>query len=318
VDQAELAGLRWFATPEGPPVPFEAEGIVRRRDHSLPSYAVHEDPPSKGQAVFVAGFPTGVFAANCYIVAAGAGAECVVVDPGEDAAPAVADIVREHRLKPVAVLLTHGHLDHMWSVLPVCGTHEAVCWVHPSDRGMLADPLAGLPPEWAGALLGSGESFAEPDDVRELADGMTVEVAGLAFTVDHTPGHTAGSVTFRTPCSGVPAPERHRPGPHLDLRMETGEEPPELMFAGDLLFAGSIGRTDLPGGDHPTMLASLADKVLPLDDRIVVLPGHGDQTTIGRERQSNPYLQGLEPGVSRPPAPSGATPTSYGAGEDLS
>ncbi len=242
--------------------------------------------------MFVAGFPTGVFAANCYIVAAASGAECVVVDPGQDAAPAVAEVVREHRLRPVAVLLTHGHLDHMWSVLPVCGSYDAVCWVHPADRTMLADPLAGLPPEWAGALLGSGEKFAEPDDVRDLADGTTLEVAGVGFTVDHAPGHTSGSVTFRTPYAGRSAPGSQV----LAWDGPPGEQPPELMFSGDLLFAGSIGRTDLPGGDHPTMLASLADKVLPLDDRIVVLPGHGDQTTIGRERATNPFLQGIAPG----------------------
>jgi glyoxylase-like metal-dependent hydrolase (beta-lactamase superfamily II) len=123
-------------------------------------------------------------------------------------------------------------------------------------------------------LLGQDLHFAEPDDVRELADGTELVVAGVRFTVDHTPGHTWGSVTFRTPYGdqGVP----------------------ELLFAGDLLFAGSIGRTDLPGGDHPTMLRSLAAKVLPLDDEIVVLPGHGEQTTIGHERRTNPYLAGLD------------------------
>ena len=244
--------------------------------------------------MFVAGFPTGVFAANCYILAAASGAECVVVDPGQDAAPAVADVVREHGLKPVAVLLTHGHLDHMWSVLPVCGTYDAVCWVHPADRPMISDPLVGLPPEWAGALLGSGETFAEPSEVRELTDGAPLDVAGLTFVVDHTPGHTNGSVTFRTP---------YAPGAARELQALSWTEPAgevtELMLSGDLLFAGSIGRTDLPGGDHPTMLSSLADKVLPLDDRIVVLPGHGDQTTIGRERQTNPFLQGLVPGPAR-------------------
>ncbi len=254
--------------------------------------------------MFVAGFPTGVFAANCYVVAATHGAECVVVDPGQDAALAVAEVVREHRLKPVAVLLTHGHLDHMWSVLPVCGTYDATCWVHRDDRAMLADPLAGIPAEWAGALLGNGETFAEPDEVRELSDGASVDVAGLTFSVDHTPGHTPGSVTFRIPYA--PAGPAHMAG----LPSDVGDEATELMFAGDLLFAGSIGRTDLPGGDHPAMLRSLADKVLPLDDQTVVLPGHGDQTTIGQERKTNPYLQGLVPGPARPS-------TSVRAGRDI-
>nr|MBA2444556.1 MBL fold metallo-hydrolase [Nocardioidaceae bacterium] len=103
------------------------------------------------------------------------------------------------------------------------------------------------------------------------ADGVSLSLAGLDFTVDHTPGHTRGSVVFRAEYEGT-------------------EDVAEVMFSGDLLFAGSIGRTDLPGGDHPTMLRSLATKVLPLDDQIVVLPGHGPQTTIGRERVSNPYL----------------------------
>ncbi len=230
--------------------------------------------------MFVAGFPTGGFAANCYVLATEPGAECVVVDPGEDAARAVAEVVRENKLKPVAVVLTHGHLDHMWAVTPVCGTYDATCWVHSEDRHLLADPLAGISPQWASSILGDGEKFEEPDDVRELTDGVTLELAGLRFVVDHTPGHTRGSVTYRTPYAD--------------------EEIPELMFSGDLLFAGSIGRTDLPGGDHPSILRSLASKVLPLDDRIVVLPGHGDQTTIGRERQTNPFLTGLAvPGEDR-------------------
>ena len=123
-------------------------------------------------------------------------------------------------------------------------------------------------------LLGGNYSWAEPDDVRELADLQELELAGVTFVVDHTPGHTRGSVTFRTPYD------------EQDIS--------ELMFSGDLLFAGSIGRTDLPGGDHPTMLRSLATKVLPLADDVVVLPGHGDQTSIGRERATNPFLLDLQ------------------------
>lgn len=224
--------------------------------------------------MLIAGFPAGPWGTNCYVVATGPGAECVVVDPGKDATVGVAEVVREHRLKPVSVLLTHGHIDHVWCVVPVTGAYDAAAYLHPADRSMLKDPAAGLSPESAHMLLGSDYSFAEPDDIRELGDGLTVQLAGIDFLVDHTPGHTRGSVTFRTEYDGA-------------------EEVPEIMFGGDLLFKGSIGRTDLPGGDHPTMLRSLADKVLPLDDRIVVLPGHGEQTTIGQERATNPFLVDL-------------------------
>ena len=223
--------------------------------------------------MLIAGFPAGPWGTNCYVAATGPGTECVVVDPGKDAAAGVAEVVREHRLKPVAVLLTHGHIDHMWSVTPVAGTYDATAFIHPGDRHLLSDPMAGISPETAGMLLGGSYEFAEPDEVVELADLQTLELAGLALTVDHTPGHTEGSVTFRTPYG------------------EQGVS--QVMFSGDLLFAGSIGRTDLPGGDHPTMLRSLADKVLPLDDDIAVLPGHGEQTSIGRERATNPFLLDL-------------------------
>jgi hydroxyacylglutathione hydrolase len=223
--------------------------------------------------VLIAGFPAGSWAANCYVAAAGPGSECIVVDPGQDAARGVAEIVREHRLKPVAVLLTHGHVDHMWSVTPVAGAYDATAWIHPADRHLLADPMAGLSRESAAMLLGGRYEFVEPDTVAELSDGAVLDLAGLQVTVDHTPGHTQGSVTFRTPY-------QH-------------EEVSQVMFSGDLLFAGSIGRTDLPGGDHPTMLTTLRDKVLALPDDIAVLPGHGEQTTIGHERSTNPFLLDL-------------------------
>ncbi len=229
--------------------------------------------------MLIAAFPAGPWGTNCYVAATGPGAECVVIDPGKDAAPGVAEVVREHGLKPVAVLLTHGHIDHMWSVTPVAGTYDATAWIHPGDRHLLADPMAGISRESASMLLGGDYEFTEPDDVAELADGADLELAGLRFVVDHTPGHTAGSVTFRTPWHAAEAGD----GPDIS----------EVMFSGDLLFQGSIGRTDLPGGDHATMLRSLTTKVLPLADDIVVLPGHGEQTSIGRERATNPFLLDL-------------------------
>jgi hydroxyacylglutathione hydrolase len=241
--------------------------------------------------VLIASFPAGPWGTNCYVVATGPREECVVVDPGYDAAPGVSDVVRRHHLRPAAVLLTHGHIDHMWSVTPVAGAYEATAYIHPGDRHLLTDPAAGISPETRTMIsglmdsLGQGFAFVEPDDVVELADSTTVTLAGVDFVVDHTPGHTEGSVTFRSPYDGP-------------------EDVPEVMFSGDLLFAGSIGRTDLPGGDHTAMLRSLADKVLPLDDRVVVLPGHGAQTSIGRERATNPYLLDLVPtGETKGPTP---------------
>ncbi|MEO7629439.1 MAG: MBL fold metallo-hydrolase, partial [Nocardioides sp.] len=217
--------------------------------------------------MFIAGFPAGPWGTNCYVIATGPGSECVIVDPGKDAASGVDEVVREHKLKPVSVLVTHGHVDHMWCVAPVAGTYDATAWIHPSDRHLLTDPMAGMSRETTQMLLGGNYEWAEPDDVRELADLQELELAGLRFVVDHTPGHTEGSVTFRTPYAAEGSAAQ--------------QDISEVLFSGDLLFAGSIGRTDLPGGDHAKMLKSLAAKVLPLADDIVVLPGHGEQTSIG-------------------------------------
>jgi hydroxyacylglutathione hydrolase len=225
--------------------------------------------------VLIAGFPAAAFGTNCFVVAPDPGEECLVVDPGVDVVPQLDAVMSEHRLRPAAVLLTHGHLDHTFSVTPVCGARGIPAYIHPADDELLADPLKGLAPETRLAFAGVLE-WTEPDDVAALADGQVLRLAGLEVTVDHAPGHTPGSVTFRLPYDGDPSI-------------------PEVMLSGDLLFAGSIGRTDLPGGDHATMLRSLAAKVLPLRDDVVVLPGHGPQTTIGRERATNPFLQDLAP-----------------------
>jgi glyoxylase-like metal-dependent hydrolase (beta-lactamase superfamily II) len=230
--------------------------------------------------VLIAGFPAGSFAANCYVVAPGPGEECLIIDPGQDAEPGVTELLAEHRLRPVAVLATHGHIDHVWSVAPVCGARGIPAYIHPADRDLLSDPAKGFPLQ-VGQQLFRGLTFTEPDDVIALTDGMTLRLAGVELTVDHAPGHTPGSVTFRASHT--------------------------VMFSGDLLFAGSIGRTDLPGGDYPTILDSLSRVCLTLPDDTRVLPGHGPQTTIGAERATNPFLAGLAPGPSPrsgSPAPS--------------
>ena len=223
--------------------------------------------------MLIAGFPAGPWGANCYVVAASAGAECLVIDPGQDAAPGVADIVREHRLKPVSVLLTHGHVDHMWSVTPVAGAYDAVAWIHPEDRHLLTDPLAGISSESAAMLLGGKHRFPEPADVRDLGAGMTLELAGLDLTVDHMPGHTRGSVAFRVPAD--------QPLAAADVA--------GVLFCGDVLFAGSVGRTDLPGCSLTQLNESLRTLcALPPETR--VLAGHMDETTIGAEIARNPFV----------------------------
>ena len=215
--------------------------------------------------MLIRSFPAGAFGTNCYAVAPGPRQECIVVDPGMDAVEPLAQMLREDGLKPVAVVLTHGHLDHTWSVLPVCDGYDIPAYLHPSDFGMLADPARWHGPQLA-PLIG-GLALPDPSDVLPLADGVVLDLAGVRLTVRHAPGHTEGSVVFS-----------------LDL----GDAPG--LLAGDVLFAGSVGRVDLPGGSWEAMLRSLRDVVLPLDDATVVLPGHGPATTIGRERATNPYL----------------------------
>lgn len=232
--------------------------------------------------MLVAAFAAGPWQTNCYVLAPGPGQECVVIDPGMDAVGGVNELLSEHRLRPVAVLLTHGHVDHMWSVVPVADGYGIPALVHRADRHLLADPAAGISEQSREAIarMVGSEGFAEPAEVREIGDGLDLELAGLTLRVDHAPGHTPGSVTFR--------------------RAGSPDEPP-LLVSGDVLFAGSIGRTDLPGGDTDAMMRSLARVVLPLEDDTVVLPGHGETTTVGRERAVNPYLRALLDAGDAPP-----------------
>lgn len=222
--------------------------------------------------MLVTGFPAGAFQTNCYILAQDGASECLVVDPGQNAAEPLIEFLDKQSLTPAAVLLTHGHLDHTWSVEPVCEKFGIPAYIHPDDRYMLSDPLRGTGAALS-AMIGDAE-FREPSRVVELADGDVLDLAGITITVDHTPGHTQGSVVLRT-------------------SVDTDQGIVPLALTGDTLFAGSIGRSDLPGGNHDQLLASIAAKLLVLDDATAVLPGHGGATSIGQERASNPFLVGL-------------------------
>ncbi|WP_422747773.1 MBL fold metallo-hydrolase [Mycobacterium sp. WMMD1722] len=219
--------------------------------------------------MLITGFPAGVLACNCYVLAQRPGSDAVVVDPGQRAMGPLRRVLDEHRLTPAAVLLTHGHIDHIWSAQKVADTYGCPAFIHPEDRFMLTDPIKGFGPRVGQVLLGA--LFREPRQLIELdRDGDKLDLGGIVVTVDHTPGHTKGSVVFRL--SGDSA---------------------QVALTGDTLFKQSVGRTDLPGGSGRELLGSIVDKLLVLDDDTVVLPGHGPRSTIGDERRANPFLEGL-------------------------
>ncbi len=229
--------------------------------------------------MFITAFAAGMFQTNCYLIADGGdggdggGGDAIIIDPGQDAAPRVREILAEHRLTPVAVFLTHGHLDHTWNAQELADEYAIPVYIHADDRGMLTDPGEGLGKALA-TMIGTLD-FREPQKVIEFADGEELEVAGIRWRVDHAPGHTRGSVLLST-----------------DVPTDDGTVP--VCFSGDVLFNGSIGRTDLPGGSHQQLLASIAQRLLPRADETVVLPGHGPQTTVGAERAANPFLQDVQ------------------------
>ena len=201
--------------------------------------------------------PNGQFVENCYLVIDEAGGECAVIDPGEEAG-LIAHKVADAGVKPVAIWLTHGHIDHVLGVPRLKADTGAPVYLHPGDR-LLYDHV----PEQASAFGMRAAPLPPPD--RALAHGDRLRVGALEFHVRHAPGHSPGSVVF----------EGHG-----------------MAFAGDVLFQGSIGRTDLPGGDFETLRKSIERELLTLPDSTIVYSGHGPETTVGRERRANPFLTG--------------------------
>jgi glyoxylase-like metal-dependent hydrolase (beta-lactamase superfamily II) len=216
--------------------------------------------------MFVASFPAPMYATNCWIIAGGRGQECIIIDPGmPDISHEIRAIIEENNLKPVAALITHGHLDHTFSVKPLADGYGIASYIHSEDREYLLKPQGAHGPEFIATL--DAMNFEEPTDTRNLRHGDLLEILDLKITAIHSPGHTRGSTMFNIN--------------------------DELLISGDVLFAGSIGRTDLPSGSHEAMIKTLKTRVLPLSDDLRVLPGHGPETTIKFERKNNPYLKEL-------------------------
>jgi hydroxyacylglutathione hydrolase len=211
--------------------------------------------------VIVTAIPAWVAGTNCWVVSDGPGTKAFLVDAPPEPEPIGAYLL-DMDLAVEGILLTHGHIDHMGGSGALADATGAVTYVHPDDDFLTLHPEEQLRNLFGMVIPGD---FRPPEKMLDLADGHRLQLAGLELSVIHTPGHTPGHCCFHIVSEGV-------------------------LFAGDQLFAGSIGRTDLPGGSYPDLMSSMRDRVMVLDDQTRVLPGHGPETTIGRERRTNPFI----------------------------
>ncbi len=219
-----------------------------------------------------------VLGTNCYVLAPDEGRECLIIDPGIGVDEQVDSIVAEHSLEPVAALITHGHVDHTFALAQLCQRRDLPVYLHEADAYRLDEPIRTLGPDLAPMLAALADDWSVPPDVRTFTDSQDLELAGIRLHALHAPGHTEGSTLYFVP--------------------RQDDTTANLCFTGDVLFAGTIGRTDLPGGDDSLMRHTLselarseADGGMP--DATTVLPGHGEASTLGQERTGNPYLRDL-------------------------
>ena len=202
--------------------------------------------------------PVGALQCNCSILGDETSREAIVVDPGDDI-PRIMAILQRHHLTVKQILITHAHIDHIAGAARLKQLTGAPILYNPRDLPLVK--MMDVQASWLG--MPTPEVHA-PDDTLE--EGRVIAITGLSGNILATPGHTQGSVCLHLPAQDV-------------------------LIAGDTLFAGSVGRTDLPGGDTRTLIRSINDKLLTLPDETIVVPGHGPNTTIGEERASNPFLK---------------------------
>jgi hydroxyacylglutathione hydrolase len=233
---------------------------------------------------FVIGVPLGRWQTNCYVVGDRELGTAVVVDPGEHGEQRVPELLERAGVRCEAILLTHGHIDHVWGVPGLARSLDVPVLLHGDDRWIWDDPGAafGVPSDLLVEQLGLPAWDPPTDHLEEVADGQSPRMAGITFDVRHNPGHTPGHVTYLG---------RELAAARVDFELGSFDTAAgQVLFSGDLLFAGSVGRSDFPRGSAKDLLVSLAETVLPLEDETLVLCGHGPDTTIGRERATNPFL----------------------------
>ncbi len=202
--------------------------------------------------------PVGALQVNCYVLGCEQTGQAIVIDPGDNAS-AIRNALRRHNLRLERILATHAHFDHLLACRELQAAAAAPLFLHPADRPLLTAMRRTC-------LAWLGYDPGQPPQIHgDLTPGETIRVGEIALEVRHTPGHSPGSVTL------VDHAERH-------------------AFTGDALFQGSIGRTDLPGGDLNALLAGIHAQILSLPDDYAVLSGHGPASTVGAERRDNPYL----------------------------
>ena len=212
--------------------------------------------------MFITGISLWAAETNAWVIASEKGGQAIVVDAPPDV-EGVAGLLSEHDLTPVAVLVSHGHVDHVGGAGGIAERYAVSAYIHPDDEFLYADPAQQMRQLWGFEIPGD---YAPPERWESLADMSSVELGGFDFEILHTPGHSPGHCCFHVQGEGV-------------------------LFSGDQLFAGSIGRTDLPGGDYDTLMASMRDLIVPLDPAVDVFPGHGATTTLAAELATNPFLE---------------------------
>ncbi len=216
----------------------------------------HNKNLKKGNGMILESLTVGAVSTNCYIAGCSASKKGVIIDPGDNAG-LIIEIVNGLGLEIIYILNTHGHFDHVLANGEIKEALGADLAIHPADAGIM---MSG-----GGAAFFGMDTADNPAPDIELSDGQELYAGELCLRVLHTPGHSPGSVSFYESNEGI-------------------------VFDGDLLFAGGIGRTDLPGGSQPRLFDSIYDKILTLPDETRILPGHGPETTVSAEKRMNPFL----------------------------